>query len=147
MDQEQIKEINNVITRFLARREYSAFELKQKLAQRGFDAKNVDKQLDLFIQKKLQSDRRYAQSVVRIGYMNGKGPRYIEQKLKQQQIDESLYQSYMFSEEFDWFAKASEVRLKKYGDIQVIDFKVKQKQMRFLQSRGFDLEQIKEAFT
>lgn len=147
MDTEQIKKINSVITRFLARREYSAFELTQKLVQRGFDSHIVDQQLNLFIEKKLQSDSRYAQSVVRIGYMNGKGPRYIEQKLKQQQIDENLYQTYMFSEEFDWFAKANEVRLKKYGDTQVTDFRVKQKQMRFLQSRGFDLDQIKDAFT
>lgn len=147
MDPEQIKKINSTITRFLARREYSVFELTQKLVEREFDLPSIEKQLSLFIQKNLQSDSRYAQSVVRIGYMNGKGPRYIEQKLKQQKIDEDLYQTYMFSDEFDWFAKAHEVRMKKYGDAEGIDFKVKQKQMRFLQSRGFDLEQIKEAFT
>ena len=45
----------------------------------------------------------------------------------------------------DWYKLAHEVRLKKFGAGPAADYKDKTRQMRFLQSRGFDTDHIKAA--
>ena len=145
MDNDQIKRINHSITRFLARREHSYFELVQKLTMRDFDLTLIKQQLGLFVDGDIQSDERFAHSVVRSAYMNGKGPQHVSQKLQQHQINESLFTEYLWDDEFDWDEKAREVRIKKFGELLPSDFAAKQKQMRFLQYRGFDMAQIKSA--
>jgi regulatory protein len=47
---------------------------------------------------------------------------------------------------FDWFESSKAVRVKRFGDPLPADWTDKQKQMRFLQYRGFTQEQIKYAF-
>ena len=48
--------------------------------------------------------------------------------------------------EVDWFDLAREVRVRKFGVESPLEYKEKSKQMRFLQSRGFSMEQISAAF-
>ena len=81
MSAEEAKIINQMITRYLSRREHSYFELTQKLTQKGFSLKACKKQLDLYVQRDIQSDSRYVQSMVRNAYHNGKGPQVIRQTL------------------------------------------------------------------
>ena len=45
----------------------------------------------------------------------------------------------------NWYALARDVRLKKFGPDTPIEFKEKARQMRFLQSRGFEPDQIQAA--
>ena len=46
----------------------------------------------------------------------------------------------------DWYALASEQRVKKFGPDAPSDFKEKARQMRFLQYRGFEQDHIQKAF-
>jgi regulatory protein len=48
--------------------------------------------------------------------------------------------------DFDWFQLAREIRQRKFGDASSLDFSETAKQKRFLQSRGFTLDQINQAF-
>ncbi len=45
----------------------------------------------------------------------------------------------------DWSALALEVRRKKFGEIEPVDLKDKARQMRFLQYRGFESDQVRAA--
>ena len=45
----------------------------------------------------------------------------------------------------DWFELAREVRIRKFGNAMPAEFPEKARQMRFLQFRGFESEQVQVA--
>ena len=73
-------------------------------------------------------------------YNQGKGPVIISLELKKRGIE-----SFDLSI-FDWFNLAKEVREKKFGKNLPSDYKTQAKQKQFLKSRGFDFDQINNAF-
>lgn len=85
------------------------------------------------------SDARYCESYVRSKYNAGQGPSKITHKLRQNAVDSGLIQAHM--EQYDWYERAKEVRVQKYGTLPPDDYQQRAKQMRFLQSRGFDSDQ------
>ncbi|MFT4652769.1 MAG: regulatory protein [Kangiellaceae bacterium] len=146
MSEDQAKIINHNITRLLSRREHSQFELIQKLALKGFDQKLCVQQLQFFIDKRIQSDERYLEAYVRSAFLKGKGPQVIRQTLSQHNIDGTHVKQYIYDDDYNWYNLAVEVRAKRFGQELPIDFTDKQKQMRFLEYRGFEQEQINAAF-
>lgn len=137
--------INQQLTRYLARREHSRAELMQKLVAKGFEPDLCSQQIECFEQRGLQSDERFCESFIRNAYANGKGPRHIHASLSQHDIDGSTISANFEALELDWFALACAVREKKFGDATPSDFSARQKQMRFLQYRGFSQDQITHA--
>jgi regulatory protein len=146
MTKDEAKIINNTIARLLSMREHSEFELLQKLNVKGFSPKLCEQQLQLFIDKRLQSDARYLESFVRSAFNKGKGPQHIRQSLKQHNIEGVEVKESIYNADFDWFELACKVREKRFGENPPADFHMKQKQMRFLQYRGFEQEHISAAF-
>ena len=146
MSQELAKIINHSITRLLSRREHSRFELLQKLIAKGHSPILCEQQLQLFIDKNIQSDDRFVEVFVRSAYYNGKGPQHIRQSLKQHNIDGAIVKQCILDKAFNWYECATNVRIKRFGENLPNDFTDKQKQMRFLQYRGFEQDQINAAF-
>lgn len=72
-------------------------------------------------------------------FNQGKGPLIIAKELKSKGIINYDLTKY------DWYAKALTVKIKKYGQNTPKDYKEKAKQMRFLQSRGFNFDEINYA--
>ena len=144
------KIIRHKITDLLSRREHGKQELALKLQQKGFDHRLVASVLDRFVAQNLQSDARYAETVVASYFHKGKGPQFIRQYLVNKGIDEltidQALQDVSDDRELDWFQLAYEVKVKKFGAEGPSDWQAKQKQMAFLQNRGFELSQIKAAF-
>jgi regulatory protein len=75
----------------------------------------------------------------------GKGPTRIRADLSQRGIRDSMIQKVVAQFGQDWFALARETRQKKYGVDEPVEFNEKARQMRFLQYRGFEPEQIQAA--
>lgn len=146
MSEDEAKIINHTITRLLSRREHSQYELVQKLVAKGLNEKLCYQQLQFFIDKRIQCDKRYLEAYVRSAFLKGKGPQVIRQTLSQHNIEGVQVNEHIFVEEYDWFALAIEVRNKRFGEQAPVDYTDKQKQMRFLQYRGFEQEQINAAF-
>jgi len=146
MSVDEAKIINQTITRLLSMREHSEFELRQKLAAKEYDLLVCETQLQVFIERNLQSDQRYLESYVRTAYIKGKGPQFIRQTLKQHNIEGAHVSEHLKGEDYDWHSSAIEVRKKRFGEDPPVDFADKQKQMRFLQYRGFEQDQINTAF-
>ncbi len=129
--------------RLLSRREHSCKELKQKLQARSFDACLVDEVLASLQAENLLSDDRFAESYVRSKMHKGIGPVRLKQELREHQVDDELIQRYL--REQQWQQLAIEVRQKRFGAVLPQSFEERAKQMRFLQYRGFNAEQINSA--
>ena len=145
MTDNDIKIINDVLTRLLAMREHSRYELRKKLILRDIDLKLALPQLDKFTAADIQSELRFAQSLVRSRAAKGKGPQRIRAELREHQIDDELAKRALAEQDIDWFELARQVMVKKYGEGKAPSWQEKQKRSRFLQYRGFSLEQIQYA--
>ena len=126
--------------KMLIRREHSQLELSNKLQLKGFDDVDIKDSINLLIEQNYQSDERFSEAFILMRYNQGKGPVIISLELKKRGIE-----SFDLSI-FDWFNLAKEVREKKFGKNLPSDYKTQAKQKRFLKSRGFDFDQIDQAF-
>ena len=126
--------------KMLMRREHSKLELFNKLQLKGYDDEIIDSAITQLAEQNYQSDERFAEDFILMRFNQGKGPVKIASELKLRGIS-----SFNLSD-FDWFKSAKEIRKKKFGDLASSDFKEQAKQKRFLQSRGFSLDQINQSF-
>ena len=127
--------------RMLVRREHSVFELTQKLTTKEFDRVDIEQTLGLLIEQNYQSDERFTADFIQMRFNQGKGPIKIAVDLRQRGInsfDLSMH---------DFYVLAQQIRVRKFGKQIPDDYKQQAKQKRFLQSRGFDFEQINQAFS
>jgi len=130
---------------YLARREHGRMELINKLIKFGFDMNIADDAVAQLIDDGLQSDRRFVEAFVRSRINQGKGPAKIRSDMHDKGVESSIVDHGIQDAEQDWNELARQVRLKKFGREQPGDFKAKARQMRFLQSRGFESEHIQAA--
>lgn len=130
---------------YLARREYGSRELTQKLTRAGFDRDIAAAEVARLAEENLQDDRRFVESFVQSRIGQGKGPVRIELDLAERGLDAVLVSEVLEETDHDWFALASDVRIKKFGQAVPGDFNKKAKQMRFLQYRGFEQAHIQAA--
>ncbi|MDH3338461.1 MAG: recombination regulator RecX [Gammaproteobacteria bacterium] len=130
---------------YLARREHGRAELYLKLTKFGFEAHVTEDAIAKLIEDGLQSDQRFAEAFVQSRINQGKGPTRIRAELRERGLDDSLIDEGLVNAGQDWVALAREVRVKKFGLDHPLDFKEKARQMRFLQSRGFDQDHIQPA--
>jgi regulatory protein len=130
---------------YLARREHSRDELCRKMAKAGFDVNVTLDAIEELRKDGLQSDRRFVDAFVLSRISQGKGPTRIRADLRQRGIRDAMIQEVLLETEQDWYALARETRQKKFGRDLPTDFKGKARQMRFLQYRGFESDQVQVA--
>jgi regulatory protein len=130
---------------YLARREHGRSELFNKLTRFGFEADVADDAVARLVEDGLQSDVRFAEAFVRSRINQGKGPAKIRADLREKGVNDGVTEDGIRDADEDWYALAVEVRLKKFGAERPAEFKEKARQMRFLQSRGFEQDQIQAA--
>ena len=133
----------------LAMREHSRLEIRNKLAKKDFaDGVDIDRLLNELEEKNYLNEERFVESYIRYRSSRGQGNIKISNELRQRGIADSLINQFMQKSEVDWYQLAESVYQKKFGfdgssDYQ-IDYKEKSKRMRFLSSRGFDSEVIRQ---
>ena len=124
----------------LAMREHSRYELEVKLAKKSEDAGMISVVLDKLATENLQDDRRFAVSFIQSKANNGFGPYRIKQELNQKRVSDALVGEALAELAIDWWDVAKTVYGKRIARLKVIDAKEKQKQSRYLHSRGFSGE-------
>ena len=129
----------------LTRKEYSKKDLIEKLALYAENREEVLILVDELSRENYQSDQRVAEMVVRSQIRKGKGPNRIKLALRAKSIDKELAQNDM--NEIDWYDEAYQLKVKKYGVDVSKDPKIKAKQIRFLQYRGFEMDAIMKAIS
>jgi len=130
---------------YLARREYGRGELLDKVVRFGFDPGVAERAVDQLAGEGLQSDRRFAEALVHSRIRQGKGPVVIRADLGRRGVDEAVVALAIEQAGEDWIELARSVRRKKFGQDVPAGFPARARQMRFLQSRGFDAELIRAA--
>ena len=126
----------------LSRREHSAYELKIKLKKFESDEKDLNELIEKLKASNLIDDERFAIAFIRSKAQSGYGPSYISQYLLKKKIPSHLYD--MYSLDIDWESVCRvEFEKKRHG--KDINFKEREKILRFLAYRGFSYEIIKNA--
>jgi regulatory protein len=131
---------------YLAKREYSAYELKEKLKTFTIeldlsqeDLRNLIAELQ---EQNLQSDDRFCES-----YINSKKSKFgalkLQHELTQKGVSEDIISNYISDLRDDEYNFALSVWKKKF-DSPAKNQNEKAKQIRFMQSRGFGFEIIKK---
>jgi regulatory protein len=143
MSESQKQQCQATAVRLLGRREHSCRELHQKLQARDFDPHIIAEVVAELQADNLQSDERFAESYVRSKAGRGVGPVRLRQELREHQIDDATIHRYLQDQQ--WRQLAAEVRQKRFGPALPESFEERARQMRFLQYRGFDSEQINSA--
>ena len=148
-DAEAAGKLRNKALRLLTTREHSREELMRKLAQsKAHRARNeakvpppakddISRLIDDLAAQGWQSDDRYAEAIVR--RLTGQASRrFIEDKLAQTGIKKDVAQLALEGLEQDESEVAKALWERRYGNVPSDD-KERQKQIRFLLSRGFHL--------
>lgn len=126
----------------LARREHSRVELENKLSKKGFPAEQIDRALEQLDANDLQSDQRFLEDFVRSRVLRGNGPLRISQELRQRGIEDGL--SRINDQAIDWLEVASNTYAKKYHSSEIADVNERAKRMRYMQSKGFSGDIIRQ---
>lgn len=143
-DQSDAAKIEKVALGLLTRREHSAFELRRKLAQRGFDAVVIDQVLSRLTEQGWQSDARYAEAYVRMRIERGYGLQSIRAELGQRGVASALIQSVLDEAEVDWLACARK-QIQRHYHKPPDGYDEQLRRYRHLLSRGFSPEQARKA--
>jgi regulatory protein len=131
-----------VAVKLLSRREHSAFEIRQKLAQRDFDESVIEQVIAELQQGGWLSDERFAEAYVRMRQNKGYGPLRISMELKERGVSERLVEENLQTDNALWLQNLTQQYLKKYSNKPIVDYNDKAKRIRFLQYRGFPLDMI-----
>lgn len=132
---------------FLAMREHSVKELKDKLGRKFDSVALVDQVVAGLIEQNLQSDERFTQAFVAMRQRQAKGPVIIKIELREKGIAADLIARYVEESDPVWFVRARDLWRKKFHSVTPTDARERAKQMRFLQSRGFSSRHIQSIFT
>ena len=129
---------------YLSRREHSRYELYKKISTHNFDKDLINQELDLLIRDGLLSDERFVEAFIHSRKKNGKGPLKISAELQQRGADQSLINKFIEEiENSEWLDSAKQVVEKKLGNNQQLDYDNQLKMMKFLNNRGFTIDQVK----
>jgi regulatory protein len=128
----------------LARREHSRAELARKLENAGHLQEEISPLLDEFEARNWLSDRRYAESYV-ADHLTRSGAIKLAHELRQRGVDDNIIDAVLAETRDSELERAREVWRKKFG-MPPANIQEKARQMRFMQSRGFDLETIRQLF-
>ncbi|MCC5868990.1 MAG: regulatory protein RecX [Gammaproteobacteria bacterium] len=129
----------------LARREHARAELEHKLAVKGFEASLIAPVLDQLIDERLLDESRFAESFVASRARRGQGTVRIAGDLRQRGVDTALIDTALAGAQIDWAEVARQVRAGKFGTQLPADYREWARQARFLQYRGFTMDQIHAA--
>ena len=128
----------------LARRDFSARELRQKLKERGYIENAIEPVVEELIATNKVNDERYGQNFVAYRARRGHGPARIRAALKSSGLSRGAIDDAVKGEEApDFVALARTVWARKFGPKIPKDRKERARQARFLQYRGFSTDHIR----
>lgn len=130
--------------KLLARREYSAAELRRKLNAQGCDAATAAAVVAELRQDGCQSDMRFAESFVRHRIEQGYGPLRIGFELAQRGVVD-VDMERLARAAGGWPAIAGRAYHKRFGPGRPVNRAEQAKCSRYLAQRGFSWEQIRVA--
>jgi regulatory protein len=131
---------------YLARRDFSAADLRRKLKDQGFAESAIEPVLIELESSNVINDGRFGDNVVAQRARRGQGPARIRQELKRSGLNSEAIQTTMDKAKDDgpdFISLARAARTRKFGSEIPKDWKERSRQARFLQYRGFSTDHIR----
>jgi regulatory protein len=128
----------------LARRDRASGQILDELTDKGFSTETAAGVVAALVRENLVNDRRYVEQFIDYHASRGNGPIKVRAELTRTGIDGALVDEFIAAYP-DWIARAKEVRQKKFGGREPVDYAGKARQSRFLAYRGFTGSQIRTA--
>ena len=126
----------------LARREHSVKELLAKLCNKGYAQTTAGEAVAALVQEGLVSDERFTEMLLSARRGRGVGPLRIQRELEEKGVAQELIEQWLDVTGPEWIKEVRRVRHKKFGKEPPGNFADRARQARFLQYRGFSLDQI-----
>ncbi len=142
----EFKETYESALRSLSRREHSTLELARKLRAKGFPPEHISQTLHELSGQGYLSDIRFTENYIRYRLNSGWGPVIIVQELTEKGVSPEVIHQQMAGLKDSWLGLAYQAREKKFEQAMPRTFIEVAKQKRFLQYRGFTLDQINQVF-
>ncbi|HHE9089725.1 TPA: recombination regulator RecX [Haemophilus influenzae] len=129
----------NYIVNLLSRREYSEFELRNKMQEKNFSEEEIDEVLSRCQAKNWQSDRRFSENYLNSRAQKGYGVGRIRQELRQLKgVSSDIIDEVLMESEIDWYEMAENLLRKKFPNYNEQQTpKMKQKIWQYMLSHGF----------
>jgi regulatory protein len=141
-----VEDARNLCLRLLARREYSAEELRRQMLRHGLGAEPAERVLQGLQADGYQSDQRFAGMLLRHCFQRQQGPERVRQTLRLAGVSDTISRVALAEFDGDWFELARQLWQRRFGATgQVPDLRERARQFRFLSGRGFTRDQIEYA--
>lgn len=131
----------------LARRDHSRRELSQKLFLKGFSKTAIHQVIQDLENEGLLNEDHFIGNFIRFRSAKGYGPLKICAELGKHGIDDSRIYANDEWQAILWHERAISARIKRFGEAIPQEKQERIRQSRFLQQRGFAMEQIRAALT
>lgn len=125
----------------VAKREYNSHTLSTKLTQVGASRDHIDEIVHGFLEKRWIDEARYCELFIRAQLNKGHGLMRVKQDAQQKGIPADVLNKELGTLEIDWFQLAREAYNRRFLNKPIADIKDKQKRVRYLQYRGFSMEE------
>ncbi len=126
----------------LARRDYSIYQIKTKLLQKGFETPEIETTISRCIEHGYLDDLRFAALLLRSHISKGHGQNRIRQSMAQKGLSKADIETALNQSDNDWFELAKTKAEKKFASQGAItDPKERAKRVRYLLAQGFNYEQ------
>jgi len=120
-------------------------ELRTKLSDKGYDKIICDSVIETMREYNYINDADYCERFLEYGVSKGWGKAKICFELKRRGVEEEIIFDAMSGFEYCPEDIIYDKLCSKYSDVDLSDFKQKQKVVRFFASRGFEFDNIKSA--
>ncbi len=144
---EQLTAARAFAMRSLARRESAESELANRLRQQGFNEEVIEAVVDYCRGYNWVNDERYGAMAVRAGAAKGHGPLKIRFDLRRKGLDDGQIDAAFEQPELDWFELAFELLERRAKIVDLADFKLRMKWLKYLLGRGFTQDQARYAIS
>ena len=131
----------------LARRDYASGELARTLSKMTENREKIDKALSRLVESGYLDDNRLITHMIDKHVRKKHGPARIKQEIRQKGFSPELVEQMLEKVDVDWYAMARELKVSKFGDAVASEAKEKNKQIRYLQYKGFSMDMIFEALS
>lgn len=131
----------------LARRDYASGELARTLSKMTENRAKIDKALSRLVECGYLDDNRLITHMIDKHVRKKHGPARIKQEIRQKGFSPELVEQMLEKVDVDWYAMARELKVSKFGDAVASEAKEKNKQIRYLQYKGFSMDMIFKALS
>ncbi len=155
--EERVRGLQERAVRMLAMRDHSELELRRKLAtpsrfskeqeQATVQPEEIEQVINACREHNWLDDSRFAVRFIESRYRKGYGAQRIRQEMQQKGVAREDIDSAFITFEGDWCALARDVAQRKFGIPLPTGFPEKVKVQRFLQYRGFYMEEIQQIYS